>query len=158
MRAVVTSALLLLAVLLACKAPPRKEESRAGATQPAVAERKAEPQPAAPVDDTPLDVPLKDLIAEYKDNSVRADGKWKGRLVRVAGKVREVKSTIAGEGYVALGSGRAFDHPTVQALYAPESAGRAADLTAGQEIAVVCRVEGLVLNIIVQLRECVIYT
>lgn len=106
--------------------------------------------PAAKV----LDVDLSELLAEYKDNEVRADSKFKKQIVRFTGKVNNIKNDLAGDPYVTVGTGKQFEIPEVQCSLSKSSAAAAAELSKGAEVTVVGRVSGLMMN--VQLKDCVI--
>jgi putative nucleic acid binding protein len=102
----------------------------------------------------PLDVSVGELLSEYKDNEVRADGKFKGKLIETHGKVGDIKKDITGGIYVTIGTGGQFEMPVVQCFVAAGQEEEAAKLSKGQVITVRGKVDGLMMNVIV--KSCVI--
>ena len=126
----------LLAALLACGGGKSSGDNAAPAT----------PAEAAQA------VNATDLMADYKANEVRADGKWKGKLLSVSGVVGDIKKDILDQPYVILGSGAEFEIPEVQCTLKNGQEGAAAALSKGTKAAFKGRVKGLMLN--VQLEDC----
>lgn len=117
-------------------------------TQPASAPAAAAaPEPAERVE-------IKTLLSEYKDNEVRADGAFKGKRVRVEGKVGDVKKDILNHPYVTVGTGQMFEIPTVQCMLEDSEASAAAQLSKGAQVAVEGTVKGLMMNVLID--DCVI--
>lgn len=139
----------LLAALLACgggkKGDGDPPDPKPAATTPGA----ATPAPAA---EAVPSVKVGDLLADYKANEVKGDGKWKGKMVKVVGLVGEIKKDILDKPYVTLGTGADFEIPVVQCSLASGQEGAAANLTKGQAIAAKGRVTGLMMN--VQLEDC----
>lgn len=99
-------------------------------------------------------VELKTLLGEYKDNEVRADGAFKGKRVRVEGKVGDVKKDILNHAYVTVGTGQTFEIPTIQCMLDESEVGKAAQLSKGAKVAVEGTVKGLMMNVLID--DCVI--
>ena len=97
-------------------------------------------------------VALVTLLKEYKDNEVRADSQFKGKFVRIAGKVGDVKKDFADKPYVTLGTGAAFEIPQVQCMLSDSSISRASSLSKGSPVEVSGRVDGLMMNVL--MRDC----
>jgi hypothetical protein len=119
--------------------------------------RTAEPEqttetPAPAVAETAIQVEVKSLLAEYKNNEVRADQLYKGKLIETTGKVDDVKKSLTDSIYVTVGTGQVFEIPQVQCHPDDNQAGRAAQLNKGDKVTVRGRVSGLMMN--VQLRDC----
>ena len=98
-------------------------------------------------------VDIKTLLSEYKDNEVRADGAFKGKRIRVEGKVDDVKNDILNQPYVTVGSGQMFEIPSVQCMLESSQAGAAAQLSKGAKVAVEGTVIGLMMNVLIE--DCV---
>lgn len=99
-------------------------------------------------------VEIKTLLSEYQDNEVRADGAFKGKRVRVEGKVGDVKKDILNHPYVTVGTGAMFEIPTVQCMLDASEAGAAAQLSKGAKVAVEGTVKGLMMNVLID--DCII--
>jgi hypothetical protein len=109
------------------------------------------PTPTAPAE-TATPVQIGTLLSEYKDNEVRADGKFKGMLIQVTGKVGNIKKGLMGGMYVIVGTGKTFEHPSVQCDLNQDNAAAAANLSKGQTVTVEGRVNGLMGNVFV--KDC----
>lgn len=112
----------------------RRERERAARNQPVVA------------------VDLGELLAEYKDNEIRADARYKGKLIRVDGVAASVAKDITGAPYVVVAKSRRAAHPSVQCALTSAAAQRAASLSEGATVAVKGRVRGKILNVL--LEDC----
>jgi hypothetical protein len=99
-------------------------------------------------------VQIADFLSEYKDNEVRADGKFKGKVVEVRGVVGEVKKDVLDSIYVTVGTGQFLEIPVVQCFIAKGEEERAASLSKGKAITVRGRVSGLLMNVLV--KDCTI--
>jgi hypothetical protein len=132
----------LLAAVLACKGGSN------GSSSDNTAGPGAAPAPAEAA--TPVQAAV--LIADYKGNEVRGDGKWKGKLVKVSGFAGDIKKDILDKPFVTVGTGSEFEIPTVQCSLAAGQEGAAASLSKGQSVTLKGRVKGLMMN--VQLDDC----
>lgn len=99
-------------------------------------------------------VSAKEVLEEYKNNEVRADGQYKDKLVQVRGLVGETKKDISGAIYVTIGTGGLLEVPVLQCFAKDGEEKAFAALNKGDTITVAGRVEGLMMNVIV--KECVI--
>lgn len=108
-------------------------------------------KPPPPASET-KDVNIATLLAEYKNNEVRADGEFKGPRIRVTGIVSGIKQDLTNSIYVTIGTGRQFETPEVQCFFSEENRTRAAALNRGQKITVTGNVWGLMMNVIV--KDC----
>jgi preprotein translocase subunit YajC len=75
----------------------RNNQSSKQETQPSY-----DANPAAWVD-------ARSLASQFSDNEVRADQRWKGKQVRMTGRVRDVGTEILGKRYVVLEGDRQLD-------------------------------------------------
>ncbi len=130
----------------------KKAPETAGvATQAAVQQEVAAPALAVePV----LKVGLKELLSSYENNEVAADNQYKGKLIEVKGVIGEVKKDILGTLYVTVGTTKELEIPQVQALFEDSANGQLAQLKKGAQITVVCRVNGLMMNVLAE--KCII--
>lgn len=97
-------------------------------------------------------VDLAAMLAEYKDNELRADGRYKGRVVLASGIVDDVKKDILGSPYITVGTGKAFEIPTLQCSLAKDQVERASALSKGEKVSIEGKVKGLMMN--VQADDC----
>lgn len=132
---------------------PKDRSTGSSATTATSAGPKAEPK-AVPKAEPATPVPLKTLLAEYKDNEVRADAKFKDKVIQVSGKVDDVKKDFLDNMYVTVGTGAMFEIPQVQCFLADSETSKAASLSKGSTVTVQGRVDGLMMNVLVQ--ECTI--
>ncbi|MDI3291996.1 hypothetical protein [Polyangium sp. 15x6] len=154
-------ALLTLSLAACCnlgkKSPPSSESSESG-TAANSASTAPTPAPAAPARDftgrPSLMVSAKDVLDEYKNNEVRADGKFKDKIVQIRGKVGDVKKDITDSIYVTVGTGATLEIPEVQCFVKDGEAKAAAALNKGEDVTVIGRVDGLLMNVLV--KDCVI--
>jgi hypothetical protein len=110
------------------------------------AQANAKPTEAAkPVD-------IRTLLGEYRDNEVRADTNYKGRIIQTTGLVEDVKRGLMNELYVTVGTGQLLEIPVVQCLFDEAHMQKAASLSKGARVTVRGRVDGLMMNVLV--RDC----
>lgn len=100
-----------------------------------------------------LKVPIKTLLSEYKDNEVRADSKFKDKIVQVPGVVSGTMKDAFGGVHVLLGTGVAFEVEKLDCAPAPGQLEAILALSKGDQVTVRGRVSGRVL-IHVGLKEC----
>jgi hypothetical protein len=100
-----------------------------------------------------VSVQATELLADYKANEVRADGKWKGKMVKVTGFVSEIKKDFTDSSYVNVGTGAEIEIPIVQCSLKSGQESAAGNLSKGQPVSVKGRVKGLIL-FSVDLEDC----
>lgn len=120
------------------------------ATMPMPTATQAPTRPAAPAQPSAIVVPVKTLLADYKNNEIRADGLYKNNIVQIAGVVGDVKRDVLGELYVTVGTGAMFELPIAQCFFDEGSAKRAATLNKGDRVTVRGRVDGLMMNVLIK--------
>ncbi|MHA7631620.1 OB-fold protein [Corallococcus sp. M7] len=121
----------------------KKGASPSGASASSSArETAAPPEPKA--------VAIRTLLAEYADNEVRADSNFKDQVIQTAGIVDDVKKDITNSVYVTLGTGKQFEIPQIQCFVTDDQVKKAASLSKGTKIGVRGRVQGLMMNVLVQ--------
>lgn len=104
----------------------------------------------AAIEAATVKVPIRTFLSEYRDNEIRADALYKGKLVQVTGRVSDTKRDILNNIFVTLGTGRMFEIPEVQCFFENRWASAAAQLSKGQTITVRGRVDGLMFNVLVK--------
>ena len=98
------------------------------------------------------DALLRQLLAQYKDNEVRADGLYKGKVTQFSGIVDTVKKDILGSIYVTVGTGEWLQIPQVQCYFDASRANDTARLSKGDHVRMRGRVDGLMMNVLI--KEC----
>lgn len=102
------------------------------------------------LDDAAVAVAIETILAEYKDNEVRADAAYKGKLVKITGLVGDVKKDVTGSIYVIVGTGKSLEIPTVQCFFAKQHEEAVASLSRGDRVTVRGQVAGLMMNVLVK--------
>jgi hypothetical protein len=108
------------------------------------------PSPATASPEEIMTVPIGTLLADYENNEVGADIKYKGKILRVTGKAGDIKKDILDHIYVTVGTGKQFEIPEVQAFFDDAHTAKAASLKKGQQITVQGRCEGLMMNVLMK--------
>lgn len=92
------------------------------------------------------------LLKEYKDNEAAADQKYKGKVVQISGVVGEIRQSPSAQIYVTVGTGAAFELPMAQCFFdaSASASAKAATLKQGDLVTIKGRVDGLILNVVVQ--------
>ncbi|HEU4749139.1 MAG TPA: hypothetical protein VFS56_11605 [Gemmatimonadaceae bacterium] len=93
------------------------------------------------------------LWQDYDANEVAADNQYKGKPVRVMGRVLAVEKNLMGAAMVDLPSGNQFFRTI--AILTPEDTPRAAMLTKGDTIVVQCQGGGMMMRM-AQLDDCIL--
>jgi hypothetical protein len=122
--------------------------SKAGSGGTTSSASRSTAKPAA----TTKQVDIRTLLAEYRDNEVRADANYKSQVIQTTGLVDVVKKDIMDSIYVTVGTGAQLEIPQVQCLFDDVHAQKAASLSKGARVTVRGRVDGLMMNVIV--RDC----
>lgn len=130
-----------------------KSDSNASPEQRA-AQEIAAPTPVATPDRPAIVTDVKTVLAEYKDNEVRADGKYKGKRIETWGKVGEIKKDVLGKIYATIGTGELLEIPTLQCFAADGQDADFAALSKGQGVTMEATIDGLMMNVLG--RECVL--
>ncbi len=98
-----------------------------------------------------IDVTSRQLYLDYKANEVSADSKYKGKVLRVSGRVHSVAKDFTDEAYVTIDVGEMLDN--VRAKFQSDAA--LGSLQKGQQITVRCRGDNVVLGS-PKLADCVL--
>lgn len=111
--------------------------------------KKAQEEKAAKEKAGAEDVALEELLSTYRKNEVKADARWKGKVIKVSGKVESVGKDILDKVYVTLGDG---EFRQAQCFFTEKNAKAVADIDKGQTVTVRGRVKGLMMNVL--LEDC----
>ncbi len=98
------------------------------------------------------DVNIQTILSDYTRNEVKADNIYKGKVLRIAGIVIDIKKDVLGNPFVILGRNTALDIPLIQASFDESYNTQLANLNKGDHLIVVCKVLGLLLY--VQAENC----
>ena len=90
------------------------------------------------------------LLKDYKDNEAAADQKYKGKVIQISGVVGEIRKSPSDQIYVTVGTGAAFELPMAQCFFDASASAKAATLKQGDLVTIKGRVDGLILNVVVQ--------
>jgi tRNA_anti-like len=101
-----------------------------------------------------MQVEIHDILSAYKNNEVGADNQFRGKIIQTTGIVSNIKKNIMDNLYVTLGTGAMFQIPEVQAFFDDAMNNQLGQLSKGSELTVVCRIEGLMMNVLA--KDCVI--
>lgn len=111
---------------------------------------------AAPTAVAVNEVALDALLSDYTANEVAADQRYKGRLIRIRGVLKEVNKDTLNAPFVVVGNGSDVALRDLQCSLSQSAGEEAAGLTRGEPITIQGRVSGLRLN--VQLTDCTVVT
>ena len=137
------------------KDDPTGNEPAASSTAAEPAEQTAEPAEAPQKEEAAIEVTAKDMLQEYDENEVKADEKYRDKLVTVTGKINDVGKDILDDAYVSVGTGDEYEFTTVQCYFSDEGElEKVGDLKKGEEITLTGTCDGLSMNIL--LKDCVL--
>jgi hypothetical protein len=115
-------------------------------------ERKKEKEEVANAVDA-VDVTAQQLYDAYKANEVSADSRYRGKVLRVSGKVKSIAKDITDEPYLTLEVSGPFDH--VRAKFDSERESVLGVLSRGQQVTLRCRGDNIILGS-PKLKDCVL--
>ncbi len=101
-----------------------------------------------------MQVNIRDILSAYKGNEVGADNTYKGNIIQVTGIIDSVKKDVMNNLYVTIGTGAQFEIPVIQAFFDDSMNNQLGQLRKGSRLTVVCRVEGLMMNVLA--KDCLI--
>lgn len=147
--------LLVAALALAgcCGNLGKKGEEKGGSKSTTPGAQVANDPAPAPVKEPAITVPLKQILADYKGNEVRADNAYKDKRIRFTGKVHEVKKGVIGDQiYLIVNTTGGFEFPSAQCYV--DDAAKAAELNKGASVTLECDCHGKLGN--VSMKDCFI--
>jgi len=101
-----------------------------------------------------MQVNIRDILSAYEGNEIGADNKYKDKIIQVTGTISSVKKDMMDNLYVTLGTGARFEIPEIQAFFDDSMNNQLGQLRKGSKLTVVCRVNGLMMNVLAE--DCVI--
>lgn len=87
-----------------------------------------------------VEVGAGDIFKNYKENEVGADAKYKGKWLKVKGKIGKIGKDITDDAYILFDVSDALFG--VRAAFEKENQGDLTDLAPGQTVVVVCMGDG----------------
>ncbi|MFJ2365833.1 hypothetical protein ACIPIN_19360 [Pseudomonas sp. NPDC087697] len=124
--------------------------SRSSSTSSASTSSSVSAPAPEPAKEQAMQVGIGQILSDYKGNEVAADNRYKGRLIQVTGAVGDIKKDFTNNLYVTLGTGAMYELPSVQAFFDDSMNQQLGNLRKGQKITVVCRVKGLMMNVLAE--------
>lgn len=86
------------------------------------------------------------LFKEYEQNEISADNKYKGKFVKVTGQIDDIGKDLFDDMYITLKGSEFFGG--VQVYFDDADGNVVASLTKNTRITVVCKVDGLMMNVL----------
>lgn len=97
-----------------------------------------------------LSVTAETLMADYTANEIAADGRYKGKVLRISGTVNGIAKDLLDTMYVTLSAGGPYSILNVQCYFPKGATARLAALKKGAQITVKGRCEGKMGNVLVK--------
>lgn len=139
---------LLFVFVLGCQSP---SDSNSATKPTATAAPKSETKTDAKPDTKPITIQAKNLTKEYDDNELAADGKYKGKVVEVSGKVSNIAETMGNVTVQLEGHNIA---KTVMCSFAESEKESVAKLKKGQNATLIGTGDGMTLGLYAGLKDC----
>ena len=131
-----------------------KSNNASSITSPAKPKVEQTTSPAKETKDQVMQVNIRDILSAYENNEVGADNKYKGKRIQVTGQVDDIKKDLLDNLYVALGTGKDFEIPQIQAFFDDSMNNKLGQLNKGQQLTIVGKVNGLMMNVLME--DCII--
>ena len=93
-----------------------------------------------------LNISATELINAYKENEVKADKIYKGKIVEVNGIVDGIDSGISDEAIIRLSDGDEFSIYTVSCYIDDENQDKACELNKGENVTIIGKADGEVIG------------
>jgi hypothetical protein len=93
------------------------------------------------------------IVKEYLDNEVAADHKYKGKIVRMTAKIKDIGKDILGDPYITFSDGEEYSFRSVQCFFKKSEQAKIGTLRKGQTVTIDGTVDGLMMNVL--LKDCV---
>lgn len=106
----------------------------------------------APSGGAAIEVSSKDISAEYDKNEIAADNKYKGKKVKVTGKIDDIGKDFMDESYVTLEGADLFQG--VQVYFKSSEESKLGTLEKGSDLTIEGECDGMLIN--VQIVDAVI--
>lgn len=106
-------------------------------------------------DAPPEEIDLAKLLKEYGSNEVRADDAYRGHVVEFTGIAGPLERGSIGGITLAIGTGKAFEHPQVHCAFEKNQTEKVKAINKGDKIRVRGKIDGLMVDVIVRFCELV---
>jgi hypothetical protein len=93
------------------------------------------------------------LCSDYEDNQLKADNRYLGEVLIIAGVVREIAKDLDGEYYVAIDGDADAEISYVRCYFSRSAMSSVAELSKGDSVSIAGRCDGM-LSFCVVLRDC----
>ena len=140
-------------ILMIGSSSDKKTQSSGGGSSAPVAT--STPAPAVTANKSDFNVTVEAICKEYKNNEIAADKKYKGKMIKVVGKVDDVKKDIMDNFYVTLKRSDPYTLETVQCFFDDEHEEKLSNLKKGATVTILGRGDGLMMNVLLQDCELV---
>ncbi len=107
-------------------------------------------EPVKPATDEIIEISASDLFAEYQNNSVAADQKYKGKKLKVTGTINDIGKDIADDTYITIETGEMFYE--IQCYFLDSELDDVAGLKKGDSVTLIGTCDGMSINVI--LKRC----
>ena len=84
------------------------------------------------------------MFSAYENNEIKADNTYKNRYVKMTGRIDDIGKDIIDNMYVTFSASDFFG---IHVYFNDEDSGTVSELNKGSTITVVCKVEGLMGNV-----------
>lgn len=98
-----------------------------------------------------IEIAAEDLFAEYNDNSVAADSKYKNKKLKITGTVNDIGKDISESTYITLDTGEMFY--SIQCYFTDSELEDVANLKKGDTVTLIGTCDGMMINVIVKRCE-----
>lgn len=80
-----------------------------------------------------------DILAEYEANAVKADSKYKGKMLEISGVIDDFGKDILDQTYITISDGKEFSTNDVQFYFDDSETSKVAELKKGDSVVIVGR-------------------
>ena len=113
------------------------------------------PQETWVISDGSIEVDAHSLYNEFMANPIKADGLYKGKLLKLTGTVDSIDREISGKPYATFSYGESKD---IRLTFRRSEERKIVNLSKGQIIRVVGTCQGTLLSTTVSLNDCIVFT
>lgn len=101
-----------------------------------------------------LSISAKELFEAYDDNEVKADEKYKGKMMKISGTISDIGKDIMDESYITLkSSSSSYEVLSVQCMFSDETeAKKLGDLKKGDKVKIIGECDGVTINVLI--KDC----
>lgn len=92
------------------------------------------------------------IVRDYEQNEVAADNKYKGKTIRISGRINDIGKDIMDQIYITFKMPGQWEIRTVQCFFSDAHSQEIGNLRKGQDITIQGTVNGLMMNVL--LKDC----